>query len=520
MTNPERTCGVRGGRGLMGTRALIAALAVLFGSGTALGAVSQPPFGFNDVAKIASALAAKPYRKPQQNIPNFLLKLNYNQYQDIRYKPDKALWRRAHLPFRVEFFHPGFYFNRSVQINVIGRRGVYRIPFSTNDFTYGKNHFPKPIPPNIGFAGFRIHYRINTPTYYDEVAAFLGASYFRAVAKGEVYGLSARGLAIDTALPQGEEFPYFSEFWLKKPKPHADHMTVYALLNSHSLAGAYRFRIYPGRATIMQVRMTLYLRKSVALLGVAPLTSMFFHGKDTRRCFNDFRPEVHDSDGLLMHDSTGEWIWRPLVNPRHLTVSSFVFNQVDGFGLLQRDRNFDHYQDLQARYDLRPSLWVHPKGNWGPGRVELVEIPTINEKHDNIVAFWVPQAPAPYPDKPLSFAYTLTWFTKSRRRPPAGYVVATRLVNAKAPHVTKFVLDFTGKALRSLPPNAPVKPVITVGPNGQFVNAQILKNPVTKGWRVVFRVLRTNPKPIELRCFLETSKADVLTETWSYLLAP
>lgn len=477
-----------------------------------------PGFHFANVQQMAAALAHKPYHKEPQNIPPALLKLSYSQYRAIRFRPSKALWRKQKLPFEVQFFHPGFYYNRSVQINVI-QDGVARpVPFSTALFHYGKNTTLGPVPNNMGFAGFRIHYRINTPKYFDEVAAFLGASYFRAVPRGGLYGLSARGLAVDTALRRGEEFPYFSEFWLRQPTLHAKSLVVYALLNSKSLTGAYRFRIIPGRDTLMRVRASIYLRTNVGLLGVAPLTSMFFHGTDTRRCFNDFRPQVHDSDGLLIHAATGEWVWRPLMNPRKLVVSAFSFNAVDGFGLLQRDRNFDHYQDLEARYDLRPSLWVHPDGSWGAGKVDLVEIPTVDEKHDNIVAFWVPHQSATK-GSALSFAYTLTWFLHSAHRPPGGFVEATRLVKAAAPHVMKFIVDFNGKELRALPASTPMKAMVSVAKPGDLVNQQIEKNPVTGGWRVVFRVRTVPHKAVELRCFLETTPSNVLTETWSYLLA-
>ena len=478
-----------------------------------------PGFHFANVQQTAAAIARKPYQKPIQTIPPELLKLTYSQYRAIRYRPSKALWRKQKLPFEVQFFHPGFYYNRSVQINVISKGVSSPVPFSISLFHYGKDTALGPVPNNVGFAGFRIHYRINTPRYFDEIAAFLGASYFRAVPRAGLYGLSARGVAVDTALPQGEEFPSFREFWLREPKPHAKSLVLYALLDSKSLTGAYRFRITPGRDTIMDVRATLYLRKTVALLGIAPLTSMFFHGTDTRRCFNDFRPQVHDSDGLLVHSATGEWVWRPLVNPRKLIVSAFSFNGVDGFGLLQRDRNFDHYQDLEARYDLRPSLWIHPKGNWGAGKIDLVEIPTVDEKHDNIVAFWVPHQPATK-GSALSFAYTLTWFLHSGHRPPGGYVQATRLVKAKAAHVVKIIVDFSGKQLRALPAKSPVSAMVSVASPGSLVNEQIEKNVVTGGWRVVFRVHTVPHRPVELRCFLETTPKNVLTETWSYLLTP
>ena len=247
------------------------------------------------------------------------------------------------------------------------------------------------MPDNLGFAGFRIHYPINKPDYHDEVAVFVGASYFRAVGQRMNYGLSARGLAIDTVLPSGEEFPYFRKFWIHEPQPDAKEISLYALLDGPSVAGAYHFVIHPGKETVIDVKLTLFLRKPVAKLGIAPMTSMFHHGENSyAKVMDDFRPEIHDSDGLMIATATGEWIWRPLVNPKTLLVNSFQVNNPAGFGLSQRDLDFDHYQDLESNYENRPSLWISPVGNWGEGRVELIQIPTDKEVYDNIVAFFVP----------------------------------------------------------------------------------------------------------------------------------
>src|SRR5205085_6387853 len=155
-------------------------------------------------------------------------------------------------------------------------------------------------------------------------------------------------------------------------------VTVYALLESQRATGAYRFDIVPGAETVVRVQARLYLRAAatqVATLGIAPLTSMFFSGENQPRR-GDFRPEVHDSDGLQVATGDGEWLWRPLQNPARMTVTSFAVRELRGFGLMQRDRTFSSYEDTEARYERRPSAWVRPLSDWGPGRVELVQLPT------------------------------------------------------------------------------------------------------------------------------------------------
>jgi glucans biosynthesis protein len=487
-------------------------------------AQSNAPLGYKDVVKKAKLLASKPFKEPEK-IPDFLLKLDYDQWRDIRFRPDKALWRDKGLPFQVQFFHPGFLYNRKVTINVVGPAGVEEVPFSPDLFHYGMNDFEGRIPAHLGFAGFRLHYRLNTPKYYDEFAVFLGASYFRMIGKNEVYGLSARGLAIDTALQSGEEFPYFREFWLVRPQPSAKRISLYALLDSPSATGAYEFGIRPGKATLSNVTVTLFLRKEVKKLGMAPLNSMFFYGENTDiRPVEDFRPEVHDSDGLLIATGTGEWIWRPLLDPKTLLVTSFELSNPAGFGLLQRDQNFDHYQDLEAHYEKRPSAWVTPKTGWGKGRVELVMIPMDTEKNDNIVAYWVPTA-SPETAESISFSYEIRWGSPEIPNEPSNRVVATRTAAGKKDGTKLYLIDFNGKDLQALPADADVKASISVG-GGELVEHHLEKNSVTGGWRLVFQVYRkggTLPRvipgteqPLELRAFLRQGDK-VLTETWSYV---
>lgn len=474
-------------------------------------------FDFATVKALAAQKARAPYQAPPPLRPEFLSRLTYDQYRDIRFRPELALWKSI-APFQVQFFHPGFYFKQAVVVNVIDEQGVHRVPFAPKLFDYGKNRFPEDLPADLGFAGFRLHAPMNRADYYDEVAVFLGASYFRAIGEQQHYGLSARGLAIDTATPgASEEFPWFREFWLQRPAPGAKSMTVYALLDGPSVSGAYEFVIHPGAATVMEVKASVYLRRPVAKLGMAPLTSMFLHGPINLAPSLDYRPQVHDSDGLLIAAGSGEWIWRPLSNVGAVQVASFQDQDPKGFGLLQRDRNFDHYQDLEAHYQSRPSAWVEPLGPWGKGQIQLVEIPSKEEINDNIVAYWLPEH-APAAGQSLDFAYRLYWY-QDAARPPAAYTAATRVAAASVPGGRKFVLDFAGGALPRLGSDAQVSANITVGESGRLVEATqfVEKNPQTGGWRVVFEVQpRTPHAPVEMRVFLQRGK-EVLSETWSYL---
>jgi periplasmic glucans biosynthesis protein len=478
------------------------------------------PFGFEQVVERARALGAAPYRDRRRQVPEWMMvgKTSYDQWRDIRFRTDKALWRGEGLPFQVQFFHPGLYYGHSVAINVVDDGVARPIPFSTRLFDYGKNDFAGRIPGDIGFAGFRVHAPLKNSDYFDEVIVFLGASYFRAVGRGNVYGLSARGLAIDTAAPSGEEFPNFTEFWLVKPAPGARELVIYALLDGPSAAGAYAFTVTAGEQTRVDVRSTLFFRRKVERLGVAPLTSMFFFGENSRRRFDDFRPEVHDSDGLLLHFAGGEWLWRPLANPTSIALNSFQTSNPRGFGLLQRDRDFADHQDLETHAELRPSAWVEPRGDWGEGRVQLVELPTDTEKNDNIIAFWTPKA-SPDPGEAQSYDYSLFWYSTDAGRPPAGRAVATRQDAGTLERGRRFVIDFAGGGLAALSANDPPEAVVSaVGADVKDIH--VTRNPAIDGWRLGFQVPTGGASaPIELRAYLRRGD-DALTETWSYAVTP
>jgi len=455
-------------------------------------------------------------------LPKELQGLTYDQYRDIRFRTDKSYWHNLNLPFELAFFHQGLYYDQPVKINEVVESAVREIRFRPDMFDYGSNKIDPKQLAGVGFAGFRVHYAVNTPKYKDEVLVFLGASYFRALGKNQLYGLSARALAIDTALASGEEFPRFVEFWIEAPAAGAKEITLYALVDSRRVTGAYRFVVKPGVDTAMDVKAQLYLRENVSKLGLAPLTSMYLFGENQPPHNDDYRPEVHDSDGLSIQSGTGEWLWRPLTNPKRLLITSFALTNPLGFGLMQRDRDFARYEDLEARYDRRPSAWVEPKGKWGAGRVELVQIPTPDETNDNIVAFWVPDAPLAT-QKPIDLEYRLLWEKDSETRPPLSWVTQTRRGHGytRDPDPTiGFVVDFDGPALRKLAPDARVDAVVTADANAEIVERVAQRNDVTGGWRMRIRVKRIDDdKPIELRGFLK-SGTNTLSETWSYVLAP
>ena len=489
----------------------------------ALHGAAAAAFDFADVAGKAESQARQAYRTPSRQAPPELQALNYDQYRYIRFLPERSRWRAEKLPFELMFFHLGGEFQTlPVRMNEIAPSGVRYIRYDSADFYLARNKLSPKNWGDLGFAGFRAHYALNNSEYKDEVVAFVGASYFRALGSGQRYGMSARGLAIDTVGGQSEEFPRFTEFWFVKPAANAKTLTVYALLDSPRATGAYQFDVHPGGETVMDVHARIFLRASVATLGIAPLTSMFFFGENQPHR-TDFRPEVHDSDGLMVATGDGEWIWRPLLNPRQTLTTSFSMPTLRGFGLMQRDHEFRNYEDGEARYELRPSAWVEPTGTWAPGRIELMQLHTPDETNDNIVAYWVPRD-APAPGQPLDFTYRLHWQgMQQEQHPPGAWVLQTRVgrgYGELAEDEQQYVVDFNGPSLAALPADATVKAVVTAPANGQVVESNAYRVEATGAWRMTVRVKQLNRnEPTELRGFLQSGN-DVLTETWSNILPP
>jgi periplasmic glucans biosynthesis protein len=497
-----------------------------------LGASHVFAWDFDDLARLAQSRAQTPYSPTTRPLPSELAGLDYDAYRDIRYNRDAPLWRGEKLPFEANLFHVGRDVV-SVKVNEIVGGVVQPIRYDPANFDFGKNKLSPQAWGDLGHGGLRLFSNVNTPTVKDEIAVFLGASYFRALGEGQRYGLSARGLAIDTTGPK-EEFPRFTEFWLQRPLPEAKLVTLYALMESERVTAAYRFDITPGARTTTEVRARVFARaggEPIKTLGIAPLTSMFLFGENQPR-LGDFRPEVHDSDGLMVETGEGEWLWRPLQNPRSALTTSFATTNPRGFGLMQRDRNFSSYEDTEARYELRPGAWVTPVGDWGPGRVELFQFPIPDESHDNIVAYWVP-AKAPTPAQPLDIAYRVSWQGKNQQLPPNGYVTQSRRGNGFVPAnrdgsipqnlPTQFTIDFGGPALDNLPDDAPVKSVATAGEGVRVTESLAYKNPATGHWRMTLRLQRTDlsqpAQPFELRAFLQLN-GNAVSETWTNLITP
>lgn len=482
---------------------------------------------FETVIARANQMADEPYAPPQAQIPQQLADLDYHEYRAIRYRPEQALWNGIAL-FEVQMFHPGFLYQEPVRINELRNGEVRQINFDPALFRYENDAAPlaEIVPQDLGFAGFRVHYPINTADYKDEILVFLGASYFRMVGRNQVYGLSSRGLAINTALASGEEFPRFREFWLVYPGNQGTTLTILALLDSPSVTGAFRFDVTPTNHVVIDVDARLFARTDVAKLGVAPLTSMFMHGEPSTRRVDDYRPEVHDSDGLLMHTSSGEWIWRPLGNPTQLRVSSLRDQNPRGFGLLQRDRDFENYLDAEARYDLRPSEWVAlGDGDWGQGGVELVEIPSNSEINDNIVAYWVPEAPFRAGDE-RRYQYRLSTFGAGPMHPDLAYVVRTRngwgaapgQPNPPPPAVRRFIVDFRGGELSTLAASHPVEASLSHS-TGQVSDVRVRRLPDGRTWRVAFKLTPEGSTPSDLRLVLKL-RGRAISETWNYVWYP
>ncbi len=488
-------------------------------------AYTQDVFNFETVSSLAENLVKSEYQPPNP-LPDIVKNLSYDQWRSIRQKPEKAYWKGGKTDFNLQFFHPGFVYDRSVEIHIVQNGKIEPLGIKRDWFDFSGLPFAPQIPEHIGAAGFRVHSPIKDKTYFDEFLVFLGGSYLRAVGKNDQYGLSARGLAIDTALAKGEEFPWFREFWVETPGPKDKSIVIYALLDSPSVAGAYRFVATPGDETSIEVQCRLFFRDNVEKLGLAPLTSMYFFGENNRKPgVNDFRPEVHDSDGLQILFDNGEWLWRPLNNPRYLQVNSFSGTGFKGFGLLQRDRDYHSYEDLEAYYHQRPSLWIEPTSDWGSGKVELIQIPTKDEIHDNIVAYWVPDAAVMVGDI-RDFSYRMRWGSAEQLAPPAAKVIATRMTLSEEGTVRRFVVDFDGPALQEMPGDSLLSAVVNCSEGAEVRNITVHKNNFNKSWRLSFeliaqpvstleKVLPDNGTPIEIRAFLN-SETDVVSETWSY----
>ena len=467
------------------------------------------PFDFAAVEAEAQKLANQPYRDVP-SVTGDMKKLGYDQYRALSSKPDTALWRDTAGMFRIEFFPAGFIYDKPVTIGTVENGTVTPVLIGSGQFDFSDTGLKEP-PKELALAGFKVTYPLNRPDKFDEVIAFLGASYFRPIGRGMAYGSSARGLAIDTATDRPEEFPTFRSFWLVKPATNATELTVWAVLDSPGAAGAFAFVIRPGARTVVETRAVLFIRHDVSLLGIAPLTSMYFAGKASPPR-DDYRPEIHDADGLAILTSRGERLWRPLANPSTLAISSFADANPRGFGLMQRERSFAQYQDTVTRLETRPSLWVEPIGDWGDGEVRLIEIPTPSETNDNIAAFWVSRWPAKQGSR-LEYRYRLSALGDEATASMLARVVAMR--GAAIPYNNKarrVAVEFAGGELASLQAEQPVEAQVSLS-SGKLLRSYVEALPGQKNWRLFIDFEPDGKKPVDMRATLAL-RGVVLTETF------
>ncbi len=476
-------------------------------------------FDFDWLRGQAKQLASKSYQPPVIRFGDVLERIDYDAYQQIRFIPGNALWANDDGPFPIQFFHLGRFFKAPVDLHVVKDGEAREVLYSPSLFTFGKAEFAAQLPEDLGFAGFRVMDEGGRPDWL----AFLGAAYFRSSGQLDQYGLSARGVAIDTGLPTPEEFPRFTGFWFEASAADPLAVVIYALMDGPSIAGACRLECARHDGVVMQIEAALYARADIARMGVAPLTTMFWFDETNRRQARDWRPEIHDSDGLALWTGAGEHIWRPLNDPPQLQVSSFVDNNPKGFGLLQRDRNFDNYQDDGVFYDRRPSVWVEPLEGWGEGSVQLVEIPTDDEISDNIVAYWLPKAPVKAGSE-WNFKYRLHWLADEPYPPRLARVTATRVGRGGIPgqprlkDKKKIVIDFAGGPLDDLEKGDPVQLIVDAA-RGTIDGDYALQVVGTRHWRAFFDIAVEGSAPVDIRAFLRLDGRP-LSETWLFQFIP
>ena len=490
------------------------------------------PFSFDGLKAMARERARNPYVAPTRPSPDIVEKINYEEWGKIRFKMEDALFAEGPGRFPISFFHLGLFFQKAVDMHVVSGGQSRKIIYDQSYFEMPEDSVARQLPKGVGFAGMRVQEPRDGALDWrkNDWVAFLGAAYFRAIGELNQYGLSARGVALDVAVAgRGEEFPDFTNFFIDGA-PTGDTLTVYALMEGPSIVGAYKFAMTRTRAVLMDIDCSLFTRVEVSRFGLAPLTSMYWYSETKKDTAIDWRSEVHDSDGLSLWTGAGEHIWRPLNNPPRITVSAFADENPRGFGLCQRDRIFDHYQD-GVYYDRRPTLWVEPRPaddgqGWGRGAIQLCEIPTDDEIHDNVVAMWVPEKPVPAGSE-TTLAYRLHWVAEEPYPSGLARVVATRLGRGGQPGlprprgVRKFVVEFLGGPLAALPFG--VKPEMVVSASRGSLDGYRLIEAVPDGvsghWRAQFDLKVDGPDPVEMRCFLKAGD-QVATETWLFQYHP
>ena len=514
------------------TGTLAASFAAFLAGGTTPAAAAALKFGpakaFNwaTLVERARELAAKPYEPPYKPAPEIVSQIDYTQHGKIRFKSDNALFGENPGVFPVTFFPVGKYFAKAIRMHAIDGEKAREVLYEPEYFDMPEDSPAQKLPEDTGFAGFQVREKSRPDWRTQDWCAFLGASYFRGIGQLGEYGLSARGIALNTASAVPEEFPDFTEFYIQPANAPEQPLVIYALLDGPSIAGAYKLVIRRTEGVVMDVENQLFMRKDVERFGISPLTSMYWFDEYDKGYQLEWRRAAHDSDGLALWTGAGERIWRPLVNPPAVNTSVFIDSNPRGFGLMQRNRDPGHYLDRWLNYERRPSLWIEPIGAWGPGSVQLTEIPTDHEDFDNIVCMWVPKEPVKA-GQAHDFRYRMHWLSDEPY--PAAQLarpLATRIGRGGFPYTRKnppearrFVIEFGGgTGLETLPKD--VKPEAVITPARGTVSSIFIETTSwSKNWRLQFDLAVEGPEPVDIRAFLKTGET-ALTETWLFQLHP
>ena len=426
-------------------RALIAATgAALFLPRAAYAQTQAAPFSWERLISRAQRLARAPFAETPAH-PG-AAKIDYTALHEARFREERTLWGDLPGDTGIRFFPLSATAPQPVEIAIIERGRATPLRYDPAMFDAPAGNPVTALPPGAGFAGFRI---MNAARDGDWLS-YLGASYFRAPSPQKQFGLSARAVAINTSIQGREEFPRFTHFWLERIGPSS--VTIFALLDGASITGAFRFVSRLDKDGVRQdVTAALFPRRAIPELGLMPMTSMFWYDQANRTVGTDWRPEIHDSDLLSIASADGTAHARPIVNPTAPMVSAFAERDPKGFGLLQRDRDFDHYQDDGVFYDRRPTLWATPARPLGAGEVRLYAFPTDSEYTDNLAAYWTPAA-APVPGKRIDLSYKLDW-TADRSPAATSMAIVENVWRGRGdqPDIARLVVDFAGVAEGSKP---------------------------------------------------------------------
>ncbi len=469
------------------------------------------PISISEIKAYAKSLADNNYISPSDEDVELFEDFDIEEWQSIQHKEEKFLWKDENLPFALEFFAPGYLHQDSIEISIIEDEQSKKLQADRSLFSASSEDIIDDLPKEFNIGGFRIHYssqnNMQNIAQYSGIASFIGATFFRGTGKNAQSGVYARGVTINTALQEGEEFPHFTHIWIVKPKKNDSKLTFYALMDSPSMTGVFTFILETGTSTIINVENTFYPRAGKELpqkIGIAPLASMFFASSQNEVLTEEELDEernihnAHNSDGLLYLDSSNNYVWRSLENPRRLSITSINNNNPSGFGLFQRNIDENSFHNKQFSYHKSSSLWIEPLSNWGNGYLELIEIPTRNDKHNNIALFWVPYTFGEQAiSDEVSYSYKLYWITAGASPHLLAKVVSAKEIHAdENDRLCTFTIDFKGEALNALPENTGLASVIELPKEVEFVDKTLTKDNINNTWKLTFSVLLPTPESI------------------------